>query len=639
MDNRSLMPSVFNAFVIACFLFVGFLFIAANFSVQIDWPRDLSVIEKGIYLNRFFSDFFVYSALFILLYGRPLVLRILAYVLAVVFTLAFLIQAQSFGVTGGFLPSIALENAQHADFLDTDQHVLAVVVWAVFLIIVARLIATTVSNIPTIKARFVVVLLLIVMSVLAKNDKSWLSDETFNNRFEFYNSGRAGFARVSPISELRDTYSEYQEYLDREKWVEQAAARMSEAGARLALQHGLPFGELDVEYPLMHKGINRPPLSFLTSPETTSVNKPKNLIVFFAEGVSARAMQPYSELFPNLWPNVADFSTYATRVDNYYSHAYATYRGLSGQLCSMYSVGRLLEGTNYHCLGHELRDHGYDTRFMVSQRLDNTDLDDVAFRAGFEHVDGAETLAPLLSLSVQQSEKTITDKQMVKGLITRLKEQTEGEGSPFAIALYNFETHTGVSLIEDTTRYSHEGIPRTKTLDNFHNFDQAFGEFWDYFKNSPYFENTAVVFTTDHATYPSREYSSLVWGTEGYAPVFADQIPLMVYHPDGRSDEPVDASNASAVNLAPSILHVLGLQSEENAFVGKSVFIAENTYPAPAASGGTVLWARHKSGRWKRVSEGNRNELPEKFEPAGAYFDYIRFTQSLERSNKLIRPK
>ncbi|MFT6407511.1 MAG: hypothetical protein ACJAQ6_000923 [Arenicella sp.] len=638
MKQHSFGNNFLNALKIAVILFVGFLFIVTKFAVQIDWPRDLELLNKGFYLNRFFADFFLYAGVFVLLYGRPLILRVLAYALAVVFVFVFLIQAQSFEVTGGFLPSIALENAQHADFLDTDQHTYALVVWAIFLILIARVIALWARDIPHIRSRLLVAVLLIVGSVLVKNDNSWLSQETLDSRFEFYNSGRPGIPRVSPINELRDSYDDYQEYLERENWVEQAAAQMSEQGARLALQYKLPFGALDTNYPLMRKGANNAPLRFLSSSQTASGAKPRNVIVFFVEGISARAVQPYSDRFPKLWPNVAEFSNNATRVDNYYNHAYATYRGLSGQLCSIYAVGRLLPETNYHCLGHELAAQGYDTRFMVSQRLDSTDLDDVAERAGFAHVDGAEQLAPLLSLAAAEDSKTITDKQLIRGLISRLREYQSKPDSPFAIGLYNFETHTGVRLFEDTTRYVQEGVASATTLDTFHNFDQAFGEFWDYFKDSPYYQNTTVVITSDHATYPSREFNSLMSGSPGYTPLFADQIPLLIYHPDGRSVEPIDAKNASAVNFAPSLLHLLDLQSDTNAFIGKSLFVAENSYPAPAASGGSVLWSRHDSGQWKRIGDGNRDDLPKMFEPAGAYFDYIKFTQSLERSNKLIKP-
>jgi hypothetical protein len=637
-NQNSFSFNLFNALKIPLVLLLGFLFIVSKFAVQIDWPRDLELLDKGIYLNRFFADFFLYSSVFVLLFGKPFILRLLAYSLASVFVFVFLIQAQSFYVTGGFLPSIALENAQHADFLDTDQHIYALVVWAIFLFIVIRLTEVWVKNKPNIKSRVMIAILLVVTSVMIKNDKSWLSEETLEARFEFYNSGRPGIPRVSPINQLRDTYDDYQQYLQRENWVEHASSQMSEQGARFALQYKLPFGEQDSEYPLMQNGPDNAPLSFLLPAQVSNSGEPRNVIVFFVEGISARVIQPYSDHFPQLWPKVAEFAKDATRVDHYYSHAYATYRGLSGQLCSIYAVGRLLPETNYHCLGHELALHGYDTRFMVSQRLDSTDLDDVAERAGFAQVDGAEQLAPLLGLADGKDSQTITDKQLIRGLVMRLKEYQDKPDLRFAIGLYNFETHTGVRLFEDTTRYRQEGVASAITLDTFHNFDQAFGEFWDYFKNSPYFLNTSVVITSDHATYPSREYNSLVSDSPGYTPLFVDQIPFLIYHPDGRSIEPVDAKNATAVNFAPSLLHFLGLKSEVNAFIGRSVFAIDTRYPEPAASGGSVLWSRHESGRWMRIDDTNRGDLPVIFEPAGAYFDYINFTQSLERSNRLIKP-
>jgi len=637
-NQNSFTNDLLIALKIGLILFLGFLFIVSKFSVQINWPRDLALIDKGIYLNRFFADFFLYAGLFILLYGKPLILRGLAYLLAMAFVLVFLIQAQSYDVTGSLLISVALENAQHADFLDIDQHVYAAIVWLVFLLIVARLIAVFATQPPRFKSRVLIAFTLMIAAVFVKNDKSWLSEETVKERFEFYNSGRPGFARVSPISELKDTYKDYQEYLEREKWVAQATVQMSEPGARYALENKLPFGALDTEYPLMHKAPELSPLDFLAKPE---VDKKLNVVVFFVEGISARAVQPYSDLFPGLWKNVADFSKSATRVDNYYSHAYATYRGLSGQFCSIYAIGRLIAKVNYHCLAHELAAHGYDTRFMVSQRLDSTDLDDLASRAGFQHVDGAEVLAPLLDLPKGKDSKTITDKELMNSLIVRMQEYESRRSEwPFAISLYNFETHTGMWLSQDTTHYSHDGIERSDVLDTFHNFDKAFGKFWAYFKNSPHYDNTVVVVTSDHATFPSREFSRLVSTSTDYAPVFSDKIPLIIYHPDGRSAKSIDAKNASTVNFAPSLLHLLDLQGSVNAFIGKSIFEQDSTFPVVVSSGGATLVSRYdETGQWMKISKNNRDDLPEIFEPAGAYFDYINFTQSLERSNKLIKPQ
>ena len=67
------------------------------------------------------------------------------------------------------------------------------------------------------------------------------------------------------------------------------------------------------------------------------IEKP-NIIIIFTEGFSARTSSIYNEKFDKLTPNLEDFSKNKSSmlIDNYYSHTAATYRGLHGQLCSIY---------------------------------------------------------------------------------------------------------------------------------------------------------------------------------------------------------------------------------------------------------------------------------------------------------------
>ena len=44
-----------------------------------------------------------------------------------------------------------------------------------------------------------------------------------------------------------------------------------------------------------------------------------------------------------------------------------------------------------------------------------------------------------------------------------------------------------------------------KLLDSVKSFDQAFGIFWQYFKTSPFYHNTTVIVTADHAMPPTVE--------------------------------------------------------------------------------------------------------------------------------------
>ncbi len=81
------------------------------------------------------------------------------------------------------------------------------------------------------------------------------------------------------------------------------------------------------------------------------------------------------------------------------------------------------------------------------------------------------------------------------------------------------------------------------------------------------FDNTILVFTTDHATYvdeeyvenfPSRSYGSL------------DRVPFFIYH-TGIKPETIDVNGRNSLALAPTILDFIDI-SEKNYFIGTSLF-------------------------------------------------------------------
>ena len=54
-------------------LLLGFLFIVATFSIRIDWLNNITFFEKYIYQHRFFTDFFQFCAITILLLSLSLI--------------------------------------------------------------------------------------------------------------------------------------------------------------------------------------------------------------------------------------------------------------------------------------------------------------------------------------------------------------------------------------------------------------------------------------------------------------------------------------------------------------------------------------------------------------------------------------
>ena len=620
-------------------LFIGFLMLVTTFTVNFNWPNDIVYVDRFIYLNRFFTDFFQVCAAIILLgvFGR--VGRVLGLVLAVVFVVIYFIQSESYANIGKYLPAIALENAEHADFLELDNIIFSGALWLFFTVLFLRTAKRQLVQ-TSWKAILLVSLVLLILSVAIKNDKDWLSKETVENRFDFYNSGRAGVQRKSPMGELVETYNEHLEYLRKQNFLSGRADVLTKGAADFAFENFDYFAKEDEEFPLI-RTTKFSRANFLPDKELTGTAK-KNIIIFFAEGISARLVQPYSYLFPGLTPNIEKFARSTIKVNNYFSHTYATYRGLGGQLCSIYPVGRLYAEVNYYCLGHALKEQGYATRFMVSQRLDKTDLDQVADKSGIQEVDGVRNLLKLSTDSQNyQNANIVPDRVLIDGLIKRL-EGRKNDGQPFMIGLYNFETHTGVKLLEEPESYYgslEEPIQPNYVLDTFHNFDREFGRFWSYFKGSQWFENTIVILTTDHATFPSKDFIELMQnaGAKGYAPIFVDRIPFLIYHPDIKEQIELDAATATSLNFAPSVLNLLEIKSVKAPFLGESIFSGPQKRPHGGTAGGAFrLWHyNEKHNFWLNVHSRNVDKVRIHTPLKANRWEFIKYAESLERSNHL----
>lgn len=612
-----------------CLIFIGGLLVA------LQWPIGANSAVWLVSLNKVYSEMLLVMAVTLLLYSPWWPLRALSGLLFVVYSLTMYTQIASLQFSSDYLPPIALENAKHADFLLDSSKVgwFLIVLLAVFSC--GSSIAKQIKPIPTASHRVVVVFSLIIAAVLIKNDAHWLPKSIIDQRFSFYNSGRASIEHKAPGSAMIETLELHYQTAVRDRWLEQVSKELSKESAIFAYDHGIKLNEIDAEYPLSKKLVFDSPPSFI---EREHWGK-KNMIVFFVEGMSSRIIQPYTQHFPGISPNLEDFGEHATVIDDYYNHSYATYRGLSGQFCSIYANGRLLPDVNYYCLPHALSDNGYDTHFFVSQSLAKTDLDDVAIRAGFDKVHGAAELAELIpddkETDFSWPDFTLHDTSFIESFKRWLKQRESIQiEQPFFISLYNFQTHTGVRLNSDVKYIDPTGKSQSYVLDTFHNFDIAFGNFWDYFKESAYYENTIIVVTTDHSTFSSKDFSKLVWDTPDYTQVFADRIPLMIYHPDGNRKS-LDARNASSVNLAPSLLHTLSIDAEGVPFVGNSIFDESNIYPSPMIFSTGVSYFKTTEGHWIRQVREQKTDIPPSAVQAKPFHDLILYTQGLERDNRL----
>jgi phosphoglycerol transferase MdoB-like AlkP superfamily enzyme len=314
---------------------------------------------------------------------------------------------------------------------------------------------------------------------------------------------------------------------------------------------------------------------------TKRENKP-NIILIFTEGLSARTLSIYNEKFNSLTPHLQNFSEHMSTmtVSNYFNHTAATYKGLHGQLCSLYPKdtgsrtwlkGKLI----YTCLPDILSDNGYETTYLNTHYKNSSAIDEIVSRLGFNHVLSGEELSERYMDGLDIRGGYLQDQQFYKMLINYLEKQKVPMQKPFFLAMYTAETHawTDVDTSKGGMIYKDGSV---ETLNTIHNMDDAFGKFWEYFKQSKYFKDTLIIFTSDHCHYHDLRYLKLMKASQemdyDYRKSFIDKIPLLFYSPYNDLPKEFDAHSHTSIDLAPTLLHYLNINDAENSFIGNSLF-------------------------------------------------------------------
>lgn len=598
----------------------GFGWLVAMYIASTDWPSDSPLSLKLSIFSRFYTDALVVGSVGILLFSQRLLLRYSAYLLVVCYFFIQVMQYQSYRYTKTFIPQIAVENAGHISLLNTQPLLIGLGGLILAVCLSGAILSQHKSSYLPFYYRAVLAFVFIIAAVIMRNDHKWLSPELVVERTKIFNTGTIGFKQESPTGAFFDVMSaSYLNQLELSR-LNASGNRLSEREQDFIVKHSISWAEQDPEFPMVKT----------TAPETvngitTLSHERPNVIVIFAEGVSARTIQPYSQKFPQISPNIESFAKSSIRINNYYNHTFATYRGLSGQHCSSFPHNRLLQSTEYRCLSHILNDYDYSTEFMISQSRSETYLDEMLSKLGFTTIYAFEDLA---DEDTENELLRISDQALFEKLITNLKHREAQQTKPFYIGLYTFETHTGVRLGESGMRYPQiERDENSYVLDTIYNLDSAFGKFWQYFQKSPFAKNTIVVFTSDHAHFPDANYRSFWTSKERYTPVFVDRIPLIIHSPFHQQDREFELKHGSSLDFAPTLLDLLGIKNYQSAFFGQSLFRAGNRM-VPVAMGNQDMWYINNGTPWL-LDENQTNPN------YATMSQLIKRTQALELNDRL----
>jgi len=522
--------------------------------------------------NLFFVELCIMLIIGVWFLSGNIIIRTLLYIVSSLFIAIYCLQLASFYQGREFISRLAVDNINHISLLINSE----TIKYLVFLLFICLLLPTLIEK-KSLQTRWepgkrtVFSLLCSFVAAGLYQSNHWLPGKVISQRNSYLQD--FSLPHTAPISALYSTLflqnSPFSTGLYKSDFSPYELSVIKNFGF-----HYNPGSE----YPLIKEDIYSDPAPFRKEPNSPAY---PNIIVFFAEGVSARSMNTYGSPYPEITPNINKFSESSMVVENYYNHTAATYRGLHGQLCSLFPTYGGNEGwqtnykdlpeVNYYCLSNVLNDNGYQTIFLDAHIKHESQVDEMMIQLGFNRViTGGSLSQKYLNNAKPQLKFALSDKQFIEGLIGFLQdhEKNSEHEKPFFIGLYNLGTHAFLKRTRDGKKY---GRGNNMSLNSIHSLDRAFGLFLEYYKTSPYAENTVVIFTTDHCHYPEKPFVDAFKGP-GYQKFFVDTIPLIIHDPTKKLPKTFDAKNSTSIDFTPSLIHYLDLGNYKNPFMGTSIY-------------------------------------------------------------------
>ena len=277
-----------------------------------------------------------------------------------------------------------------------------------------------------------------------------------------------------------------------------------------------------------------------------------NVVIVFTEGLSQNIVEDERSIMPN----VARYEDESLSFSSYFNHTFATYRGLIGQFFSGFQHNNF-DGNTLVSLPKIFEAQGYQTAF-INVEPGNRDFYDYLCTLGFQEVldypdEPHQGIVP----------GHLSDRQSYAKLLEEM-DRMGSSGQPFLLGIYTVGTHASFDSVDEKF-----GNGLDTELNKFYDADYQFGEFMSQFEQSPWFENTVVVFTSDHCTYGDMYFTDAFPEYERLS-MEVDAVPFLIYHKDVEPQS-IDVQGRTSVDLAPTLLDYLDV-SAENYFVGTSLF-------------------------------------------------------------------
>lgn len=330
-------------------------------------------------------------------------------------------------------------------------------------------------------------------------------------------------------------------------------------------------------------------------------NQPlKNLIVIVLESVGVSYLSIYDNA-STVTPRIASEAENALIFDNYYTPVGWTAYALTSILHSVHVPIKRYNTTSFSLehipspsIAAVLRKRGYHTAFLSAgdPHWASTGIFD---SGAFETIKIGSQLAP----DDPNSSWGVNDAHLFQAI----RDFTDNQGDrPFFLFAWTDQTHHPYKLGDEML--DEEMSPLERYLLILNEVDRHIGDLFNHLRESGLADDTLVVITGDHGEAFGKIHANKGHGFSVYDEEV--RVPLMLWSPRIFVGNKRESMIGSHVNLAPTLLHLLG-ESPPSKWHGHSLFsrgYPRRAYLFAAAWGQYLLGIRDEE--WKYIVDARR---------------------------------
>jgi arylsulfatase A-like enzyme len=362
----------------------------------------------------------------------------------------------------------------------------------------------------------------------------------------------------------------------------------------------VPAKPASPDYPLLRARVETLPFPY---PLRTAVPAHPNVVLTLVEQLNFDFIHALSAELKGVMPELSELAARTTVVSEYRSITQPTIQAVVASLCSIHMAAPTqqlhtlhgsepLENTPLRCLPDILRSHGYRTVYIQSGDSSFAGTRGFLRAHGFDEIyDRAEV--HMRYPAAQEGRWGYHDDvllQFTQQKIAELERARAAGGPPFFVMVQTIDTHwpghapdgcvapAALATITDNARSQ-------RMLKALYCSDKVLGRFAHFLLDDPArASNTLWAMSGDHPIWSGAPFLAELYARRGerYAG-FAARLPLFLHDPLHELPARVPVLSGH-LDLAPTLLHILGIVADQTAMTGYSIFGTRAEFPVLVGS-------------------------------------------------------